>query len=234
MKTTKICVSVIGRNSEFIIKNAKKAKRAGAELIELRMDFLRNLDESKVEEITKKVEKVGLLTILTIRKKEFGGNFLGKESEQLALLLSGAEKVDFIDIELETKETLLREFVKKVKAIGKKVIISSHNFNETPELRGILDTLEKEKKFGADVCKFVSRANTIADNLRILSANQIFEHKKVLFCSGKLGKPSRILAPLFGSEWTFASLQKGKDTMEGQLDIRTTKNLIEKLTDERK
>lgn len=229
MKTTKICVSVIEKNSECIIKNAKKAKRAGAELIELRMDFLKNLDKSKVGEVTKKVEKIGLPTILTIRKRRFGGKFLGKESEQLALLLSGVENVDFIDIELETRENLLGEFVKKVKAKGRKVIISSHNLNETPELREILETLEKEKKFGADVCKFVSKAKTLTDNLKILYANQIFHHKKVLFCSGKLGRPSRILAPLFGSEWTFASLQRGKESAEGQLDIRATKNLIEKL-----
>ncbi len=229
----RICISIAEKGIEDITTSSKKAKELGADLLELRLDFLKNLDQEKVREVTSEVKKLGLPLILTMRKEGYGGNFpVEKEEKQLMLLLSGANLVDFVDIELETSESGLRDFVNKVKGSGVKVIISSHNLKETPSLKEILRILEKEEEVGADVCKFVSKANKLGDNLRILSANLRFNHQKILFCSGTIGRASRILAPLFGSEFTFASLDKGKETMSGQLDILTTRKILEEIEDD--
>ncbi len=223
-----ICVSIVEREFRGVLKSAKKAKLLGADLLELRLDFLSGLDDNKVVEVTKKVRDLDLPVILTIRGRGYGGKFQSKnEKEQLELLLSGARYVDFVDIELETNENLLRRSVRKVKKNGTQVIVSSHNLKETPDVEKILSVLDKEKKLGADVCKFVGKANKIEDNLKILSANLKFKKgKKVVFCSGKFGKVSRTLAPFFGSEWTFASLERWKEAMPGQLDISTLRNVV--------
>lgn len=225
---TKICVSIIERNGKSITKSAQKAKRLGADLIELRLDFIPNLNENTVMKITKEVKKLNLPIILTIRREDFGGEFpIKKENERINLLLNGAKNVDFIDIELETrKKERLIKLIENVKSIGTKVIVSSHDLEKTPTLEKILKILNEEKNLEADICKFVSKANKIDDNLTTLSANILFKGKKILFCSGELGRSSRILAPLFGSEFTFASLEKGKESITGQLDIKTTRMLV--------
>jgi 3-dehydroquinate dehydratase-1 len=45
---------------------------------------------------------------------------------------------------------------------------------------------------------------------------------------GDIGKYTRIVAPIFGSPITFASIDK--ESAPGQLDIKTTKNILRKLT----
>lgn len=229
----KIGVSIVEREVGKMIESSKKAKELGADLVELRLDFLPNLNEKEVEKVTKKVREINIATILTIRKKDSGGFFPeGREKRLGKLLLAGAKNVDFVDLELETNENFLSKLVNKAKNNGAKVIISSHNLKETPSLEEIIEVLKKEKEKEADICKFVCHANELGDNLKALAANLKFKNRKVVFCSGKLGRFSRIMAPLFGSEFTFASLERGKGAMSGQIDIQTTRMLIEKLRGE--
>jgi 3-dehydroquinate dehydratase len=37
---------------------------------------------------------------------------------------------------------------------------------------------------------------------------------------GELGKTSRLLSPIFGAFFTFASLEKGSETAPGQISIK--------------
>jgi len=222
-----VCVPLVDRGIEDIVESAKKAKKEGADLLELRLDFLPDLTVEKVEKITKLVKRVGLPTILTIRKEGFGGHFpKEREGEQINLLLAGAKNVNFVDIELETDIEILKNFIKKIKKLKTLLIISSHDFEKTPPVEKVLEILEEEKRLGADVYKFICKANTLSDNLTMLTANQKFIGKKIVFCMGKLGILSRVLSSIFGSELTFASLKSGKESAPGQLDIRTTKMIL--------
>jgi 3-dehydroquinate dehydratase len=46
---------------------------------------------------------------------------------------------------------------------------------------------------------------------------------------GELGKTSRLLSPLFGGFFTFASLERGKETAAGQLTVQEMKAVYETL-----
>jgi 3-dehydroquinate dehydratase-1 len=66
----------------------------------------------------------------------------------------------------------------------------------------------------------------ISDTLIVL--NVLSQVKKTIGISmGDLGRYTRVVAPLFGSPITFASI----DTISapGQLDIHTTKNFLDKI-----
>jgi len=225
-----VCVPLVDRGIEDIVESAKKAKKEGADLLELRLDFLPDLTVEKVEKITKLVKRVGLPTILTIRKEGFGGHFpKEREGEQINLLLAGAKNVNFVDIELETDENIIEDFIEEVKKIGVEVIISSHDFKKTPPVQKVLEILEKERELGADICKLVCKANNSSDNLTMLSANLKFKDRKIVLCMGELGILSRVLSPMFGSEFTYTSLITKKESAPGQLDIELTKMILSKI-----
>jgi 3-dehydroquinate dehydratase len=46
---------------------------------------------------------------------------------------------------------------------------------------------------------------------------------------GPLGKPSRLLAPLFGGFFTIASLERGGETAPGQMTIQELQNAYKAL-----
>jgi 3-dehydroquinate dehydratase len=46
---------------------------------------------------------------------------------------------------------------------------------------------------------------------------------------GELGRVSRLLSPLFGGYFTFASLERGSETAAGQMTIQEMKSAYELL-----
>jgi 3-dehydroquinate dehydratase type I len=125
----------------------------------------------------------------------------------------------------------LEDTVSEVKALSAKTILSFHDFAKSlslPELNGIL---EREIASGADVCKIVTTAKRIEDNLAVLNFTSAAcsRAKVVCFAMGELGRVSRLLSPLFGGYFTFASLERGNETAAGQMTIQEMKAAYELL-----
>ncbi len=214
-----ICLS-IGRNDvDTIIGEVEKQR--GLELVEIRLDFLKPLDPDTVRKASRILHNMGLKVILTLR-----GEYSYREREEL--LLSAREWTEYIDVDLN--EEGRDEIIKKAGENGVKVIVSCHNNRETPDLEEIISVLEKEKALGADVCKYVSTARGMEDNLRALKANLLFNHPKTVFCMGVKGTVSRVLAPLFGAEWTYSGVD---GTAPGQLSFKETQNVLEILKEKK-
>jgi len=81
------------------------------------------------------------------------------------------------------------------------------------------------------VCKIVTTAKQVEDNLTTLNfmSTASSKTKLVCFCMGELGKISRLLSPLFGGFFTFASLERGSETASGQITIQEMKASYELL-----
>jgi hypothetical protein len=68
------------------------------------------------------------------------------------------------------------------------------------------------------------------DNLAALEmCRSLSGHRRVVFCHGNMGRVSRVLAPLFGSEWTYASLKRGREAAPGQIDLQSMRQAQEAL-----
>ncbi|MDD1776382.1 MAG: type I 3-dehydroquinate dehydratase, partial [Candidatus Methanomethylicus sp.] len=81
---------------------------------------------------------------------------------------------------------------------------------------------------GRAMGKVVMPAESFNDNLIALEAcSSLNGIKRLIFCYGDKGRISRVLSPLFGSEWCYASLEPGKEGAPGQLDIMTMRKLQE-------
>jgi len=114
-----------------------------------------------------------------------------------------------------------------VKEKGSKPIISYHNYRSTPPPPLLSKILEEEVAAGAEICKIVGTARKPKDNLVLLRflCEATEKVKMISFCMGKNGIPSRLLAPLFGSSFIYASISRGKESALGQLTIREMKRI---------
>ena len=86
---------------------------------------------------------------------------------------------------------------------------------------------------GAEICKVVTTARCLADNLAVLRLIDAFpETKVVAFAMGASGQVSRVLCPLVGGYFTYASIGKGQESADGQITVGELKDIYRMLTRE--
>jgi len=215
---TLICVPIFEKNYESVIQSAKNSIEAGADLVEFRIDAM---DHPNPDDVVNIIRDINHPLIATNRRIDEGGFFKGSESKRTEILLEAAKHADIIDIELLTDSNLMNKVIKA----SKSTIISYHDFEKTPPVDILLEVVSRENKLG-DIAKFAVMPNNISDTLVVLNVLSQVENT-VGISMGDIGKYTRIVAPLFGSPITFASLNS--KSAPGQLDIQSTKNFLDKL-----
>lgn len=160
------------------------------------------------------------------RLADEGGRWERGEASRIEELLKAVELgAEIIDIELRTKN--LAEIVPLIKKKAK-CLLSSHELNGTPSLDEMKEIVHQQLKAGADVCKVVTIAHRFEDNLAVLQLIAEFPKSKIVsFAMGPLGYVSRILCPLVGGYFTYASIEEGKESASGQITVRDLRKLYE-------
>ncbi len=73
----------------------------------------------------------------------------------------------------------------------------------------------------ADICKLVTTATSFRDSIATLQLITDFRDSRlVAFAMGEPGITSRILCPLVGGYFTYASIEPGKESAQGQIPVR--------------
>ena len=219
-----ICIPIAETTMREAIKAVKEANRF-ADLVELRMDYLR---EPGLDILLKGRQKP---FIVTNRRKGEGGRYWVHERKRVRILEEaiglGAE---FVDIEIGTERSLLQNLIANKK--GTQVILSFHNFENTPSQRELERLYERMVRWKPDLVKIVTFAKSWEDNLRILSLISFAttnRKKIVACCMGEKGRMSRVFSPVIGSEWTYASLKKNRASAPGQLTVYEMKDIWKRL-----
>ena len=223
--TIKVCVSVPPKTVEEAFDLIEEAEAQNADLIEVRLDSLKKHDS--IAEIPR-CSKTPL--IATNKSMENHGKFSGSEDERQKILVDAARNgFEYVDVDLFTPN--MRELIDNLREAGAKPIVSFHDFDMTLELSQLNIVLEEEIALGAEVCKIVTTANQVEDNLTTLNfvSKASKKAKIVCFAMGELGKPSRLLSPVFGAFFTFASIDEKRKTAKGQLTIQEMRQAYELL-----
>lgn len=218
-------MSILPRTVTEALRLIEKAEDAHADLIEVRLDCLK--DYSDLADVAAHGKT---LKIATCKLRSCQGKSSGTETEQTQLLLSAAKSgFEYVDVELTQPK--LKNAIKELKLLSVKSIVSFHDFADTPSPAELNSVLEREIASGADVCKIVTTAKRIEDNLTLLNftATAASKAKIVCFAMGERGKVSRLLSPLFGGYFTFASLERGSETAAGQMTIQEMRAAYELL-----
>lgn len=213
-----ICVPIAEKTTTKAISSAKSYQKMGADLLEFRIDALENPTHQMVEEV---LEEIKIPVIATNRIESEGGFFKGSERERIDLLLVAAPHADYVDIELNSNQNLQAKVIKA----ASQTIISYHNFTKTPSLIFLRKIIEDAHKLG-DIAKLAVLPHNMEDTLKILKLILEYPHT-IGIAMGEYGKYTRIMGPLFGAPFTYA--MGDKSTAPGQMDIKTTRWIMEKL-----
>jgi len=220
MKRPKICAVIVSNDMEAV-----KGVEPLVELFEARIDLIGARWQELVTELKKP-------WIACNRSADEGGSWKGDESKRREVLLSAIELgASIIDIELVTGN--LKEIVRLIKKKAK-CLLSFHDLKGTPPLDRMREIVQKELEGGADICKVVTTAQRFEDNLAVLQLIPDFPKTRVVsFAMGPLGLTSRILCPLVGGDFIYASIEEGKESASGQITVRDLRKIYGMLGNER-
>ncbi|MDD5712616.1 MAG: type I 3-dehydroquinate dehydratase [Smithellaceae bacterium] len=228
----KICVPIVGQSRAQALRDIEKGVNL-ADMLELRMDLIaRGTDLRELMETARSSShRCGIL--VTNRTAGEGGGRACSEEQRVALLKEAVELgADYVDVELGTEPRLRNELREAVEARKKRtqLIVSYHNFGKTPSLQALREIVNDSIDAGAAIVKIATFARHQEDNLRVLQMIPFARRKSVgalAFCMGEKGKVSRIVAPLLGAPFTFASLSRVSASAAGQLTVEDTNRIFE-------
>ena len=220
MSEPKICVCVTAGECVQAAEVIRSVELQKPDLIEVRIDYMKTVEG--LEDIRGATD---LPLIATNRLPDQGGFFVGSEEERVASILKACEAgFDYVDLELTSSD--LHRIVDDVKAHAVRLIISHHDLQGTPSKHRMNQILEEEQSFNPDICKIVGSAASYPDNLTYLNfLNEKSDIGLVCFAMGQKGTLSRILSPLFGGEFTYASAKTGHESAPGQLTIDSLREI---------
>ncbi len=214
--TIRVCVSLPPKTVDECIDLIRKAEGQNADFIEIRLDYLTDYDRmNEIPSYTK------IPLIATNKSIKQHGVFSGTESERQKTLVEAAKNgFNYIDVDLGSRNQT--KLISNLHKYGANVVISFHDFKKTPSLIELNNILNDMIDSHADICKIITTAQSMKDNLITLNfvSDVSKKIKIVCFAMGKFGKHSRLVSPLFGAYFTFASLDEKRKTAEGQLTLQ--------------
>jgi 3-dehydroquinate dehydratase type I len=215
----KVCAVITGRDLNTVKTMIKRAESSKADLIEVRFDY------ASKPYSPHEVRKATALPLIATNRQSSDDSKQNLRERWRTLLSSAEAGFEYVDMELHTLD--LKDKVKRVKRQGSKPIISYHDYSSMPPTASISKIWKEEVAAGAEICKIVGTACDIKDNLVPLSFLSKVSRKfnTVSFCMGKYGVASRLLAPLFGAYFTYASVSRGQESASGQLTVREMKKI---------
>ena len=230
----KICVPLVSTNVDQLRNDAFEAVKAGADLVEWRMDWFDGWEDETLvtEALTVIRNALGEIPLLaTFRTKEEGGQRVVAPEQyyELNRTVIQSGKADLIDLELYFDCYAITELIRDVKETNVKLVLSNHDFGKTPEKDELVKRLCEMADMGADIAKIAVMPQSSEDVAALLMATA--EAKKRISCPvitmsmGGQGVISRMAGQIFGSAVTFGAL--GKASAPGQIPVEQLKEVLQ-------
>lgn len=229
-----ICIPVMGATKEEVLEEARRVIGRGAQMIEWRVDYLKDATEmDTVHDILKELEKLcrECILLITLRTRCQGGLAQVKEPQlgQWYRSVAKMHLADLIDVEFfeaDRPNRLLRDMKKE----GVGVITSHHDFEDTPGEKTMMMLFEQMASGGADIVKLAVMPRELTDVLHVLQVTCDFaeEYPKIPVASmsmGSMGIISRLCGEVFGSCLTFGTM--GKSSAPGQMEEEELRQVLE-------
>lgn len=200
------------------ISQIEKLNKLNPPLVELRYDLLLKAPHVLMPTINSEIRQVS-----TCRPGPYNDN------ERIEILTESIELgAKYVDVEIESNNNLIQKIKASAEETDCQLIISYHNFKETPGVQFLEKQMELAFQAGADIVKMATQVNSI-DDIQILLELYKKSGRKLILGMGEMGKILRIAALKFGSEFTFASLDTANVTAPGQLtynEMKSIENLL--------
>jgi len=190
-----------------------------AEMVEIRLDLLR----PTVEEVQQLFAVHGEKMIATCRP----GYHM--ELERTNLLKAAIDAgCAYVDLEIDASVFFLDCLIPYAKAKNCKLILSYHNYEETPDCESLELNIIEAKACGADMVKIATMVNTPQDMARLLA---LYGHHQniIVVGMGEKAKISRPASLFLGAPFTYVSPDGVEATAPGQFSESEMRELLRKM-----
>ena len=191
---------------------------------ELRLDYLQDVGQLELQLHQMLMRLHFPQTIATCRMATAGGMLQGTLTDQAAILSAAVRAgCQWVDVEIESVQkggvALLRDLQPA------KIIISYHDFQKTPPLAA---AYRRMVRLPVQVVKIATHGRYLRDNLqirRLLKSHRRRNPRLVALAMGASGMPSRLLALLWGSAFTYAAPTNSSAVAAGQIPAEVMRSV---------
>lgn len=222
-----VCAPLVGRDQAQLEAEARAVAAKGPDLLEWRVDFFEALaDTAAVLRTAAAIRAAApqLPVLFTRRSQREGGQPIALSEAQVVALyraVCGERAVQLVDFEMGNAAADVQAVRECSRDAGISLVLSYHNFNETPPVQELVARLHQAQRLGADVAKIAVMPHTPQDVLRLLEAtaqgSAELSIPVVSMSMGGWGSVSRLCGGVFGSAMTFAVGQSS--SAPGQMPI---------------
>lgn len=222
-----VCAPLVARDQAQLEAEARAVAAKGPDLLEWRVDFFEALGDTAAVLRTAAAIRAAapqLPLLFTRRSQREGGQPIAlAETEVVALYraVCSARAVEMVDFEMGNAAADVQAVRECSRAEGIALVLSYHNFNETPAVQELVERLRQAQRLGADVAKVAVMPRAPQDVLRLLEATAQASAELsipvVSMSMGGWGSVSRLCGGVFGSAMTFAVGQSS--SAPGQMPI---------------
>ncbi|WP_213134891.1 type I 3-dehydroquinate dehydratase [Citrobacter sp. FP75] len=233
----KIIVSLMGNDIATVKTEALAYRKADFDILEWRVDHF--ADVSSIDAVLEAARAIrdamgDKPLLFTFRSAKEGGEQALSVADYIALNRAAVDSglVDMIDLELFTGDEQVKATVEHAHAKKVFVIMSNHDFHQTPAAEEIIQRLRKMQELGADIPKIALMPQNKTDVLTLLSATLEMQERYadrpiITMSMAKTGVISRLAGEVFGSAATFGAVKKA--SAPGQIsvsDLRTVLTIL--------
>ena len=230
----KICVPIVGKTREEIVKAAEEIRTLPVDVVEWRADWYEEVFEADVvldvlQELRRSLGELPLL--FTFRTKKEGGE---KEIDKkyyrtLNQLVAESGLADLIDVEVFSGDEVVNDLVRTAHENEVKVIGSNHDFEKTPSKEEIIRRLQKMQELDVDLPKIAVMPRKKEDVLTLLAATEEMNRKYadrpiITMSMAGDGVISRLCGEVFGSALTFGAA--GQASAPGQIGVKELRQIL--------
>lgn len=209
-----ICTPLVGRSVDALMAELALVLAKQPDMLEWRVDFFQDIGDSAavIAQARRIKHAAGNTPLLFTRRAivEGGEKIPLSEAQVIALYEAVCESksIDLIDYEMANTPAHIAQVRAAAQAHQIALVLSFHNFSETPSLDALNQQFLKAEKLGADVAKIAVMPRDLADVLTLLDAtlqsSKTLRIPLVSMSMGPYGSLSRLFGWAFGSALTFA------------------------------
>jgi 3-dehydroquinate dehydratase-1 len=209
-----VCTPLVGRSRDHVMAELKLIVGRRPDILEWRVDFYEGIgDTDDVLSLAASIRKIaaGIPILFTRRSANEGGEKISLSEENVVALYAAvceSRNVDIVDFEMSNDLDHIRQVRESSSANDTRLILSFHNFVETPTLETLNRKFLEAEALGADIAKVAVMPRNLEDVLTLLNATLQSSQKLgiplVSMSMGGYGSLTRLFGWTFGSAMTFA------------------------------
>lgn len=209
-----ICTPLVGRTREQVLAELALVVPKQPDLLEWRVDFFQDIgNTAAVLAMAAEIRQAagGIPILFTRRSIREGGEPIPlNEAEVVALTqaICAQRLADLVDFEMNSNPADIAQVRAAAQEKGMGLILSFHNFQQTPPQHEICQRFAQAQQLGADVAKVAVMPQRLEDVLAVLGAtlesSQALDIPLISMSMGGYGAITRLFGGVFGSAMSFA------------------------------